>query len=232
MGHEDEELARRAVELKAKIAARNKEREERQAAGGAPAMALAAKEAEEKEAASRESLAEHIKGDMESKSVKRRKALQKKKPAKAKATKPAKKAKATSEVKMPKEAKAPKVKNMSRGPVRRTMDRDKTTGLRPIETQIIKICRKLKRPVEVRVLAEKLFGADEVLSASGAKDNKRLREVRNAVRVPIQKDLLRRAGSGMVVHKEFADSSEPISLAKKASSKARKVAKKATGKRA
>jgi hypothetical protein len=132
-------------------------------------------------------------------------------------------AKATKQV-----AKAPK-----NGTPRRVMDRDKSTGLRPIEAQIVKICRRTKKPLDVRTIADKLFGSDKVLEASGGKDNKRLREVRNAIRVPLQKELLCNAGHGLVVYKDFADQVfDPVSVGLAAHSKAKKVARKATGKRA
>lgn len=213
MGREEEEQAKRAAELKAKIAQRNKERKERQEAGGAPAMAL---EAEKKATKSKVA----------------------KKPAKPKKAAAPKKQRAESEkVKVAKKAPAKIRKQMAKAPKngstpRRIMDRDKSTGLRPIETQIIKICRRTKKPLDVRTIADKLFGSDKVVEASGEKDNKRLREVRNAIRVPIQKEILHKAGSGLVVHKDFADQVfDPVSVGLAAHSKAKKVARKATGKR-
>lgn len=220
MGLEEEEQAKRAAELKAKIAQRNQEREERQKAGGAPAMAIEAekKKAEAAKAAKKSVIPKPLKKTKKTKKTERTKAAKV-----AKVAKVAKKPKAAeTKARAPKNGSAP----------RRVMDRDKSTGFRPIEAQIIRLCRRVKKPLDVRTIADKLFGSDKVLEAAGGKDNKRLREVRNAIRVPLQKEVLCKAGHGRVVHKDFAEQSlDPVSVGLAAHSKAKKVARKATGKR-
>lgn len=226
----EEEQAKRAEALKAKIAARNKERKARRAAGGTSAVAEATRAAKSNGAGGNGQTAPAKSASKEEKVG----AAPKKKAAK----KPAKKAAAKSKsqkrrVDVTKKGKAKKAapakkttKRASKANGTRTMDRDPETGLRPIEDKIISLCKKSKKAMQIRAIAESLFGVNEVKKADEGKDNGLIRQIRNNVRRPVELGILDRPETG---HIRYAG---PDSLGKAASKKAKAAAKKATGKRA
>lgn len=159
-----------------------------------------------------------------------------KKPVKKAAKKATKKAKTTPK---PKKAAAAVKKAAPRKVVRRaeaptgvksgrTMDRDKETGLRPVEVKIIDYCRKSKNPVAIKDIAEHLFDSAAVSKASvGVKDNKLIREIRNGIRKPIKDGVLLRSSKGFVIHSDNVGNTSKDSAANM-----KALARKATGRKA
>jgi hypothetical protein len=87
----------------------------------------------------------------------------------------------------------------------RVLDRNKKTGLRPVEEKIISIIENAKGPIAIRTVANLLFGASAVDEAHKAKDNTLIRQIRNGVRKPVIMKILVRCGAGFIVHRAYAN---------------------------
>jgi len=124
-------------------------------------------------------------------------------------------------------------------PIKRKSRSQEKDGLFQVERDIIKIVRQKRgKPIAIKEVAFKLFGSDVVNEAEtqGAGEDS-IRTVRNGVRMPIQYGYLRRwtkdddpdAKAGFVCFVKAPEKVKP-GAADKGKAKAKKAAKKETGK--